>query len=103
MQESKDFELLKKMLKFWKTSSLSTLNEMQETLNIKTLDVSMLYTKSPLEGLKEKLKEIVDEAFIGGHNKYILKTSMTARWFHGKCNDPRLLGNLVVSNGISLG
>ena len=55
--------------------------------NIKTFDFCNLYTKNPLDDLKEKLKEIVDKAFKGGHNKYIQITSKTARWFHSKKNE----------------
>ena len=54
---------------------------------MKTFDFSTLYTKIPLDDLKEKLNEIVDKAFKGGHNKYIQITSKTARWFHSKKNE----------------
>ena len=39
-------------------------------------DFSALYTKIPLDDLKEKLKQIVNKAFKGGHNKY---NQITAR------------------------
>ena len=54
---------------------------------MKTFDFSTLYTKIPSDDLKEKLKEIVDKAFKGRHNKYIQITSKTARWFHSKKNE----------------
>ena len=62
-------------------------NSKRNARNIKTFDFSTLYTKIPLDDLKEKLKEIVDKAFKGGHNKYIQITSKTARWFHSKKNE----------------
>ena len=63
------------------------INSKRNARNIKTFDFSTLYTKIPLDDLKEKLKEIVDKAFKGGHNKYIQITSKTARWFHSKKNE----------------
>ena len=66
---------------------IKLINSKRNARNIKTFDFSILYTKIPLEDLKEKLKEIVDKAFKGGHNKYIQITSKTARWFHSKKNE----------------
>ena len=43
----------------------------------------LIYQDS-LDDLKEKLKEIVDKAFKGGHNKYIQITSKIARWFQSR-------------------
>ena len=63
------------------------INSKRNARNIKTFDFSTLYTKIPLDDLKEKLKEIVDKAFKGGHNKYIQITNKTARWFHSKKNE----------------
>ena len=63
------------------------INSKRNARNIKTFDFSTLYTKIPLDDLKEKLNEIVDKAFKGGHNKYIQITSKTARWFHSKKNE----------------
>ena len=66
---------------------IKSINSKRNARNIKTFDFSTSYTKIPLDDLKEKLKEIVDKAFKGGHNKYIQITSKTARWFHSKKNE----------------
>ena len=63
---------------------LKFINSKRNARNVKTFDFSTLYIKIPLDDLKKKLKEIVDKAYKGGHNKYIQITSKTARWFHGK-------------------
>ena len=73
---------LKKLLE-----DIKFINSKRNARNIKTFDFSTLYSKIPLDDLKEKLKEIVDKAFKGGHNKYIQITSKTARWFHSKKNE----------------
>ena len=62
---------------------IKLINSKRNARNIKTFDFSTLYIKIPLDDLKEKLKEIVDKAFKGGHNKYIqlarLQDGSTAR------------------------
>ena len=63
------------------------INISQNARNIKTFDFSILYTKIPLDDLTEKLKEIIDKAFKGGHNKYTQITSKTARRFCSKKNE----------------
>ena len=42
---------------------IKLINSKWNARNIKTFDFSTLYTKIPLDDLKEKLKEIVDKAF----------------------------------------
>ena len=42
---------------------IKLINSKRNARNIKTFDFSNLYTKIPLDDLKEKLKEIVDKAF----------------------------------------
>ena len=66
---------------------INHINTKQNAKSVQTFDFSTLYTKIPLEDLKEKLKNIVDKAFKGGTNQYIKLTQQEARWHHCKKKD----------------
>ena len=63
---------------------VKAINARSAARNIRTYDFSTLYTKIPLEDLKEKLKNVVDKAFKGGQNQYIQITKSRARWHPNK-------------------
>ena len=52
-------------------NDIENTNKKKNAKNIATYDFSTLYTKIPLEDLKEKLKWMIDKAFKGGRNQYI--------------------------------
>ena len=56
----------------------------QNARSIQTFDFSTLYTKIPLEELKDKLKKNVEKAFKGGNNQYIRVTQQDVGWCHQK-------------------
>ena len=56
----------------------------QNAHSIQTFDFSTLYTKIPLEELKDKLKKNVEKAFKGGNNQYIRVTQQDVGWCHQK-------------------
>ena len=66
---------------------IKTINSRKSARNIRTYDFSTLYTKIPLDDLKEKLKIIIEKAFKGGQNKYIRITKDSSRWYHSKGNN----------------
>ena len=63
---------------------IQTINSKKNARNVQTFDFSTLYTKIPLEDLKEKLKETVEKAFKGGQNQFIQITKKNSRWYHSK-------------------
>ena len=65
----------------------------QKLVNIRQL-IMKIHRKYCSKIKKEKLKEIIDKAFKGGHNKYIQITSKTARWFHSKKNESFTKGDI---------
>ena len=50
---------------------IKNINDMKSARNIRTYAISTLYTKIPLEDLKERLKRVTEKAFHGGENQYI--------------------------------
>ena len=62
-------------------------NARRNARNIACFDFSTLYTKIPLEDLKQKLKEIVEKAFKGGTNQYIQVKKSGSKWFHKKSTE----------------
>ena len=66
---------------------IKKINEKRNAKNIRTYDFSTLYTKIPLEDLKEELKAITEKAFQGGQNQFIQVTSQAARWTNSKKAD----------------
>ena len=67
--------------------SMESINKKASARNIETYDFSTLYTKIPLQDLKDKLKRTVEKAFKGGNNQYIRVTKEDARWHHCKRDD----------------
>ena len=59
---------------------IKAINERRSARNIGTYDFSTLYTKIPLDNLKEELKGVIGKAFQGGQNQYIQVTNQGARW-----------------------
>ena len=59
---------------------IARINEKKSAKEIETYDFSTLYTKIPLEDLKEKLKEVIAKAFKGGTNQYISINRSRASW-----------------------
>ena len=62
----------------------TNMEHISSTQSIQTFDFSTLYTKIPLEDLKEKLKRNIEKAFKGGNNQYIRVTQQDAGWCHQK-------------------
>ena len=59
---------------------ISHINTNSKARNVQTFDFSTLYTKIPLEDLKEKLQNVISKAFKGGCNQYIRVSRTEARW-----------------------
>ena len=65
-------------------TNMEHINSTQSACSIQMFDFLTMYTKIPLEDLKEKLKRNVEKAFKGGNNKYIHVTQQDAGWCHQK-------------------
>ena len=66
---------------------IKSVNSKRNARNIDCFDFSTLYTKIPLEDLKQKLKEVVEKAFKGGTNQFIQVKKSGSKWFHKKSTD----------------
>ena len=66
---------------------IKNINDRRKGKNVNTFDFSTLYTKIPLEDLKMKLKKVVDKAFKGGQNQYVIITKYQANWSNKKNKD----------------
>ena len=60
------------------------INASKKAKSIATYDFSTLYTKIPHEDLIKNLNEIIDLAFAGGTNKYIIASETKAYWAKDK-------------------
>jgi hypothetical protein len=55
-------------------------NEMKDVENIATYDFSTLYTNIPHQKLKERMKQVVEEAYEGSGKKYLSVYKSKAAW-----------------------
>ena len=63
-------------------ANMEHITSAQRARSIQMFNFSTLYTKIPLEDLKEKLKNNVEKAFRAVNNQYIGVTQLDTKWNH---------------------